>query len=58
MSHKRANIFALLTQMTAHMQVGMFGKHLNQCPKTIQPGFSRWFANGGGSYMVSVLQVQ
>merc|ERR1712232_1002562 len=31
-------------------KVGMFGKHLNNCPKTIQPGFARWFANGGGSY--------
>ena len=28
----------------------MFGKHLNNCPKTIQPGFARWFANGGGNF--------
>ena len=31
-------------------EVGMFGKHLNNCPKTKPPGFSRWFANGGGDF--------
>eukprot|EP00937_MAST-01D_sp_MAST-1D-sp2_P000673 g673.t1 len=30
--------------------VGMFGKHLNNCPQTMPPGFSRWFANGGGDF--------
>ncbi len=31
--------------------VGMFGKHLNQCPSSMQSGFDRWFANGGGNYV-------
>ena len=35
----------------AGYEVGMFGKHLNQCPAAMPPGFSRWFANGGGTFM-------
>jgi N-acetylglucosamine-6-sulfatase len=31
-------------------KVGMFGKYLNSWSGKIQPGFSRWFANGGGNY--------
>lgn len=31
-------------------KVGMFGKYLNSWSGKIQPGFSRWFANGGGAY--------
>jgi arylsulfatase A-like enzyme len=31
--------------------VGMFGKHLNQCPSTMPAGFDRWFANDGGNYV-------
>jgi N-acetylglucosamine-6-sulfatase len=31
-------------------KVGMFGKYLNTWSGKIQPGFSRWFANGGGNY--------
>ena len=31
-------------------RVGMFGKYLNSWSGKIQPGFSRWFANGGGAY--------
>jgi N-acetylglucosamine-6-sulfatase len=27
---------------------GMFGKYLNNCPDTAQPGWDAWFANGGG----------
>ena len=34
----------------AGYEVGMFGKYLNSWSGKIQPGFSRWFANGGGSY--------
>ena len=34
----------------AGYEVGMFGKHLNNCPKQMPPGFSRWFANGGGTF--------
>ena len=29
---------------------GMFGKYLNNCPDTAQPGWDAWFANGGGNY--------
>lgn len=29
----------------------MFGKHLNQCPSSMQAGFDRWFANDGGNYV-------
>ena len=28
---------------------GMFGKYLNNCPDTAQPGWDAWFANGGGN---------
>lgn len=31
-------------------QVGMFGKYLNSWDGKIQPGFSRWFANGVYAY--------
>lgn len=35
---------------SAGYTVGMFGKHLNNCPRTMPSGFDRWFANGGGDY--------
>lgn len=31
--------------------VGMFGKYLNNMPKTVPPGFDAWLANGGGDYI-------
>ena len=37
---------------------GMFGKYLNVCPKQAPPGWTSWFANGGGSYENTSFSVQ
>ena len=33
-------------------------QYLNNCPRTAQPGFDAWFANGGGSYYNPSFAVQ
>lgn len=42
----------------ANYTIGMFGKYLNVCPNTAQPGFDAWFANGGGTYYSPSFAVQ
>lgn len=36
--------------------VGLFGKYLNQMPKTVPPGFDAWLANSGGNYIAPQFQ--
>ena len=31
--------------------MGLFGKYLNEMPKSVPPGFDAWLANDGGSYI-------
>lgn len=52
------NTFAKLLQEQAGYTVGMFGKYLNEMPKTVPPGFDAWLANGGGSYIAPAFQTK
>mmetsp|Transcript_26042 Transcript_26042/g.67086 ORF Transcript_26042/g.67086 Transcript_26042/m.67086 type:complete len:502 (-) Transcript_26042:330-1835(-) len=50
--------FQRVLQEEAGYRVGMFGKYLNEMPKTVPPGFDAWLANNGGSYIAPQFQTQ
>jgi len=46
-----ARTFARVLKEDAGYTTGMFGKYLNEMPKTVPPGFDAWLANAGGNYV-------
>eukprot|EP00927_Polykrikos_kofoidii_P025765 TRINITY_DN23087_c0_g1_i1.p1 TRINITY_DN23087_c0_g1~~TRINITY_DN23087_c0_g1_i1.p1 ORF type:complete len:582 (-),score=64.81 TRINITY_DN23087_c0_g1_i1:25-1770(-) len=52
------NTFVRELSERAGYTVGMFGKYLNEMPKTVPPGFDAWLANPGGSYVAPSFQTK
>mmetsp|Transcript_117923 Transcript_117923/g.234923 ORF Transcript_117923/g.234923 Transcript_117923/m.234923 type:complete len:576 (-) Transcript_117923:127-1854(-) len=45
------NTFAKTLKKEGGYTVGLFGKYLNEMPKTVPNGYDAWLANGGGNYI-------